>query len=379
MGTRGRRGALPRSGITDHAQELLGDLVFVELPEVGSEARCRRRSVPSSESVKAASDVFSPLTGEVIGGQRGRWPMRRDDQPGCVRGWLDLPHPHGRPGRTGWADGRRQLRRAFRNPTRRPAAVAHRWPALHLITHIPAAVWQIAPVVKVLQRLYCRVPGRRPARARCSCCYEYQSMMMPLMAMDVSNAVAVRRCLGLAEAALLMAVRQPQVEVAPRPVAPLHPCLPQNGRAIVVSNQNIELVELPDAATGHRSRCARHAGEVSPPLVIPAPNFSGLEDVDALTDFPHANGMLAMAWSIRWRCRRQTAGRMGRRGQQGGADIARGDGQPLARRCRPGGPYFGFRSVLPGRTPCAADAGMHHRVDRGPGRQDRVRADATGA
>jgi glycine cleavage system H protein len=52
-------------GITDHAQELLGDLVFVELPEVGaslgSGAECA-----VVESVKAASDVYSPLSGEVI-------------------------------------------------------------------------------------------------------------------------------------------------------------------------------------------------------------------------------------------------------------------------------------------------------------------------
>ena len=52
-------------GITDHAQELLGDLVFVELPEVGADlgigAECA-----VVESVKAASDVYSPLSGEVI-------------------------------------------------------------------------------------------------------------------------------------------------------------------------------------------------------------------------------------------------------------------------------------------------------------------------
>ncbi len=52
-------------GITDHAQELLGDLVFVELPEVGdtieSGADCA-----VVESVKAASDVYSPVPGEII-------------------------------------------------------------------------------------------------------------------------------------------------------------------------------------------------------------------------------------------------------------------------------------------------------------------------
>jgi glycine cleavage system H protein len=52
-------------GITDHAQQELGDLVFVELPEVGDqldiEAECG-----VVESVKAASDLFSPIAGEVI-------------------------------------------------------------------------------------------------------------------------------------------------------------------------------------------------------------------------------------------------------------------------------------------------------------------------
>jgi glycine cleavage system H protein len=51
-------------GITDHAQHALGDLVFVEVPEVG-----RRLSAGGSyavvESVKAASDVYSPIAGEV--------------------------------------------------------------------------------------------------------------------------------------------------------------------------------------------------------------------------------------------------------------------------------------------------------------------------
>ena len=52
-------------GITDHAQELLGDLVFVELPEVGSEIAAEE-AVCVVESVKAASDVYMPVSGEVI-------------------------------------------------------------------------------------------------------------------------------------------------------------------------------------------------------------------------------------------------------------------------------------------------------------------------
>ena len=52
-------------GITDHAQELLGDLVFVELPEVGSEMSAED-AVCVVESVKAASDVYMPVSGEVL-------------------------------------------------------------------------------------------------------------------------------------------------------------------------------------------------------------------------------------------------------------------------------------------------------------------------
>lgn len=52
-------------GISDHAQEALGDVVFVELPEVGSTVNAGEEA-GVVESVKAASDIYSPVTGEVI-------------------------------------------------------------------------------------------------------------------------------------------------------------------------------------------------------------------------------------------------------------------------------------------------------------------------
>jgi len=52
-------------GISDHAQSALGDLVFVEVPEVGR-SLAKGSAVAVVESVKAASDVYSPLSGEVI-------------------------------------------------------------------------------------------------------------------------------------------------------------------------------------------------------------------------------------------------------------------------------------------------------------------------
>ena len=77
-----------RIGITDHAQEALGDLVFVELPAVGDNID-QGDACAVVESVKAASDIYSPLTGEVLAVNDSL-----EDDPGIVNadpygdGWL---------------------------------------------------------------------------------------------------------------------------------------------------------------------------------------------------------------------------------------------------------------------------------------------------
>lgn len=58
-------GGVATIGITDHAQSQLGDIVFVELPEVGRKA-AQGEAVAVVESVKAASDVYAPVAGEVV-------------------------------------------------------------------------------------------------------------------------------------------------------------------------------------------------------------------------------------------------------------------------------------------------------------------------
>ena len=52
-------------GITDHAQSELGDIVYVDLPKVGAQIE-KGKSLGSVESVKAVSDIYSPVSGEVI-------------------------------------------------------------------------------------------------------------------------------------------------------------------------------------------------------------------------------------------------------------------------------------------------------------------------
>ena len=56
---------LIRVGISEHAQSQLGDLVYVELPEVGSDVKAGTGAAVV-ESVKAASDIYSPISGEVV-------------------------------------------------------------------------------------------------------------------------------------------------------------------------------------------------------------------------------------------------------------------------------------------------------------------------
>ena len=60
-------GAVVTVGVTDHAQEALGDVVFVELPKPGREV-ADGEACAVVESVKAASDVYAPVSGEVVEG-----------------------------------------------------------------------------------------------------------------------------------------------------------------------------------------------------------------------------------------------------------------------------------------------------------------------
>lgn len=65
-------------GITDHAQTALGDVVFVDLPEVGREVAAGE-SIAVVESVKAASDVYAPIAGRIVEVNAGL-----TDDPGLI-------------------------------------------------------------------------------------------------------------------------------------------------------------------------------------------------------------------------------------------------------------------------------------------------------
>ena len=80
-------------GITDHAQEQLGDLVFVETPEVDSEVSAQD-AIAVVESVKAASDIYAPVTGSVAetNGALAEEPELVNTDP-YNKGWLFQMQP----------------------------------------------------------------------------------------------------------------------------------------------------------------------------------------------------------------------------------------------------------------------------------------------
>nr|VFJ93785.1 MAG: glycine cleavage system H protein [Candidatus Kentron sp. H]VFJ94501.1 MAG: glycine cleavage system H protein [Candidatus Kentron sp. H]VFK00997.1 MAG: glycine cleavage system H protein [Candidatus Kentron sp. H] len=82
-------------GITDHAQELLGDLVYIELPEPGTTTETGQE-MAVVESVKAAADIYSPVDGEVVevNGALGDAPELANTDP-YGEGWLLRLRPFG--------------------------------------------------------------------------------------------------------------------------------------------------------------------------------------------------------------------------------------------------------------------------------------------
>ncbi len=75
-------------GITDHAQEQLGDVVYVELPPVGAQVE-QFKTFGVVESVKAASDLFSPISGEVVAvnSDLAKAPEKVNEEP-YSGGWM---------------------------------------------------------------------------------------------------------------------------------------------------------------------------------------------------------------------------------------------------------------------------------------------------
>ncbi|MEW7974618.1 MAG: aminomethyl-transferring glycine dehydrogenase subunit GcvPA [Candidatus Thiodiazotropha endolucinida] len=207
--------------------------------------------------------------------------------------------------------------------------------------HIPAAVWELTTRGEFYTAY---TPYQAEAsQGTLQLLYEYQSMMTAITGMDVSNASLYDGASALAEA-VLMAVRANRKSKSKRILVPhnLHPAYRKVTRTIV-RNQQIELVEVAyNSESGEidKQELERYSGEDYAALVIPQPNFFGvLEAVDELTDWAHANGMLAIA--VVNPLAMTVLKPAGEWGEQG-ADICCGEGQPLGAPLASGGPYFGF-------------------------------------
>ena len=207
--------------------------------------------------------------------------------------------------------------------------------------HIPAAVWEITTRGEFYSAY---TPYQAEAsQGTLQLIYEFQTMMTRLTAMEVSNASLYDGASGLAEA-ILMAVRANRKSKSGRVLMPVsvHPHYRKTTDTIV-RNQAITLVELPyDQQGGHVTpeSLAQYEGEDITALVIAQPNFFGvLEEVDALTDWAHRNGILVIAV-----VNPTSLALLKPPGEWGetGADIVCGEGQPLGVPLSSGGPYFGF-------------------------------------
>jgi glycine dehydrogenase subunit 1 len=221
--------------------------------------------------------------------------------------------------------------------------------------HVPAAVWEIVSRGEFYSAY---TPYQAEAsQGTLQLIYEFQSMMCALTAMDAANASMYDGASALAEA-VLMAVRANRKSASKRVLMPstVHPDYRRVVHTIV-HNQGIELVAVPfDAKRGAVDPASldQFAGQDVAALVIPQPNFFGvLEEVDALTDWAHANGALVIAL-----VNPLALAVLAPPGEWGdkGADIAVGDGQPLGVPLSSGGPYFGFMTCrqdyvrqMPGR------------------------------
>lgn len=223
--------------------------------------------------------------------------------------------------------------------------------------HIPAAVWEIATRGEYYTAY---TPYQAEAsQGTLQVIYEYQTLIARLTAMDVSNASVYDGASGLAEA-VLMSLRANRKSKSRKVLVPdaLNPRY-RSACDAIVRNQDVELVSVPfcaDAGQTLVDGLKEHEGQDYAALVISQPNYFGsLEDVDALTDWAHANGLLVIAVVNPTSLALLTPpGEWGAEGE--GADIVVGEGQPLGIPLSSGGPYFGFMACtqkhvrqMPGR------------------------------
>lgn len=205
--------------------------------------------------------------------------------------------------------------------------------------YVPAAVWDIATRGEFYSAY---TPYQAEAsQGTLQVIYEFQTMLASLTGLEVSNASLYDGATAFAEACL-MAVRanrrsKSRTILVARTLSPVY----RQVAEVMLQGQGISLEELPlydgccDIAALEQLNGTDFAA-----VAVQQPNFLGaLEQVDAITDWAHANGALTIAAvNPTAMALLKPPGQWG----EAGADIACGEGQPLGVPMAAGGPYFGF-------------------------------------
>jgi len=210
--------------------------------------------------------------------------------------------------------------------------------------YIPSAIWDL---VSRGEFLTAYTPYQAEAsQGTLQLIYEFQSMITQLTGMDVANASVYDGASALAEA-VLMAVRANKKSRSRRILCAgtLHPAYAEVCKSIV-GNQGIELVSVDwDRESGILSResLTDYESEDFAALVVSSPSFFGtLEDTHFLTDWAHARNMLLVGVVNPISLGLLVAPGSWGSGENRGADIVVGEGQPLGIPLASGGPYLGF-------------------------------------
>ncbi len=211
--------------------------------------------------------------------------------------------------------------------------------------HIPAAVWEITTRGEFYSAY---TPYQAEAsQGTLQVLYEFQSMMTALTGMEVSNASLYDGASALGEA-MLMAVRANGKSQSRKVLVPsaTHPFYREVAYATTHAQglEQVGLVYCAESGETMAQQLKKYEGQDFCAVVIQQPNFFGvMEDVDAITDWAHANGALVIAVvnpvSL---ALLKAPGTWGAPGPGMGADIVVGEGQPMGAPLASGGPYFGF-------------------------------------
>src|SRR6266581_5269741 len=322
-----REGDKVRVGITHFAQEQLGDVVFVELPKVGTKVTSHK-TFGVVESVKAVSDLYAPISGEVLETISARG---IEDVLVKIPAKSRLDRPLALPPALAGTELIRHMRTMAAKNADSDSHVCFLGAGAY-DHYVPS------PIDHLIRRgeFFTAYTPYQPeaSQGTLRTIYEYQTMLAELTGMDVANASIYDGASSLAEAALMAHAATGRGEVAlSRGVNPLY----RRVAATYGEGPGVRLrdVAAPEGVTD-LAAAKQAVGPKTAALVVQTPNFYGcLEDVAAAAEIAHAAGALLVVAADP-----VNLGVLEGPGKLG-ADIVVGEGQGLGVPMSFGGPNLG--------------------------------------